>query len=390
MTVTDVNTPSARARDPLRPVTYSLPTTIVYGRDAIDQLPDIARDSGMRHPLIVTDRGLAATDIPARVADVLRDAGVRHELFAEVESDPSTEIVDRIGALLVQNSHDSVIGLGGGSAMDAAKAAAAVATNGVGAAELTGPDKVGSKPLQVVAIPTTAGPGSEVTKFAVLTDCSVGAKLSIASMEIMPRWAILDPALTVGLPPKFTVATGLDALSHAVESYGSVWNNPISEGMALQAITLIGANLRAAYSQPGNLEARAGMLAASCIAELAANTTRLGLGHALGVPMGATHHIPHGLAVGMMLPPMCRFNAMAEPQRYARIGAALDPNAPDLEAALAAIYADIGMDARLSQFGVSPGDFDRIIDLAFRSDNVDANPRAASRADLAALLEQAL
>jgi alcohol dehydrogenase len=246
------------------------------------------------------------------------------------------------------------------------------------------------KPLPVVAIPTTAGPGSEVTKFAVLTDRSAGAKLSIASMAIMPSWAILDPALTVGLPAGFTLATGLDALSHAVESYGSVWNNPISEGMALQAITLIGANLRVAYAEPENLNARAGMLAASCIAELAANTTRLGLGHALGVPMGATHHIPHGLAVGMMLPPMCRFNAEVEPRRYARIAEALDPTAADLDGALTALYADINMDARLSQFGVSDGDFDRITDLALRSDNVLANPREATRDDFASLLTQAL
>jgi alcohol dehydrogenase len=389
VTVTEMN-PSARVRDPLRPVTYSLPTTIVFGRDTLAQLPDIARTSGFQNPLIVTDRGLAATEVPARVAGVLRDAGIRHEVFADVESDPSTELVDRIGALLVANSHDSVIGLGGGSAMDAAKAAAAVATNGVKAVELTGPDKVRVTPLPVVAIPTTAGPGSEVTKFAVLTDHAAGAKLSIASMEIMPRWAVLDPALTVGLPPKFTLATGLDALCHAVESYGSVWNNPISEGMALQAISLIGAHLRVAYSDPGDLTARAGMLAASCIAELAANTTRLGLGHALGVPMGATHHVPHGLAVGMMLPPMCRFNAEVEPRRYARIAEALDPTAAALDDALTSLYADINMDARLSQFGVSPGDFDRITDLALRSDNVLANPREATRDDFASLLSQAL
>ncbi|MDV3125438.1 iron-containing alcohol dehydrogenase [Mycobacterium sp. 21AC1] len=388
--MTDLATPTARVRDPLRPVTYSLPTTIVFGRDVLTQLPDITRETGIRYPLIVTDRGLAATDIPDRVTATLREAGFRYEQFTDVESDPSTELVDRIGTLLVQNSHDGVIGLGGGSAMDAAKAAAAVATNGVGAAELTGPEKVRVEPLPVIAIPTTAGPGSEVTKFAVLTDHAAGAKLSIASMAIMPKWAILDPALTVGLPPKFTLATGLDALCHAIESYGSAWNNPISEGMALQAISLIGANLRSAYHVPGNLEARAGMLAASCIAELAANTTRLGLGHALGVPMGATHGVPHGLAVGMMLPPMCRFNAEVEPQRYQRVAAALDPTAGDLNAALSALYRDIDMDSRLSQFGVAPGDFDRIIDLAVRSDNVLANPREARRQDLAALLQEAL
>lgn len=389
--MTDVTAtgPVARHRDALRGVRYELPTTIVFGRDALDQLPDVLTAAGVSHPLLVTDRGLAATDVPARVAARLEAAGIRHSVFSEVEPDPSTDLVDRLGALLVDAGHDGVIGLGGGSAMDSAKAAAAVATNGVPSLALTGPDKVGVDPLPVVAIPTTAGPGSEVTKFAVLTDLSGGAKRSIGSMRIMPRWAILDPALTVGLPARFTSATGLDALGHAIESYGSVWNNPISEGMALQAVSLIGQHLRRAYTHPDDLEARAAMLAASCIAELAANTTRLGLAHALAVPMGATHHMPHGIAVGMMLPPMCAFNAEVEPERYARLAAALEPGSTDIVDALAHLYGDIGMQARLTDFGVAPEDHDRIIDLAVQSDNVQANPREATREELSGLLSAA-
>jgi alcohol dehydrogenase len=227
-------------------------------------------------------------------------------VFAEVEPDPSTELVDRAAALLREQAHDGVIGLGGGSAMDAAKAAAAAATSGLPSARLVGPDRVPCDRLPIVAIPTTAGGGSEVTKFAVLTDHQVGAKLSLASRRIMPRFAVLEPALTIRLPAPITAATGLDALGHAVESYGSVWNNPISEGMALQAIALVGEHLRAAVHTPDDLRARAGMLAASCVAELAANSTRLGLAHALAVPMGATHRVPHGVAVAMMLAPCAR------------------------------------------------------------------------------------
>jgi alcohol dehydrogenase len=379
----------SRPRDPLRGVRYSLPTTIIFGRDALAQLPEIVRESGMNHPLVVTDRGLAATDVPGKIIAVLDAAGINHSLFADVEADPSTDLIDAIGARLRDDAHDGVIGLGGGSAMDAAKAAAAVASSGTPSLQLTGADKILVQPLPVIAIPTTAGPGSEVTKFAVLTDRAGGAKRSISSVRIMPGWAVLDPALTVGLPARFTSATGLDALGHAIESYGSIWNNPISEGMALQAITLIGQNLRTAYAEPENLDARAAMLAASCIAELAANTTRLGLAHALAVPMGATHHIPHGIAVGMMLPHMCAFNAEAEPERSARMAQALESGATDLVAALARLYADIGMSARLADFGVTSDDFDRIVDLSLQSDNVDANPRAASREQLADLLAAA-
>lgn len=379
-----------RRRDPLRQVRYALPTTILYGRDVLSELPSLLAQIGSANPLLVTDKGLAATPVPKQVAAVLTRAGIAHGVFDQVESDPSTDLVDSIAHLIGKGAHDAVIGLGGGSSMDSAKAASAAAANGVPSLKLVGPDKVQKSPLPIIAIPTTAGPGSEVTRFAVLTDSKAGAKVSIASMKIMPTFAILAPELTVGLPAKLTAGTGLDALGHAIESYGSIWNNPISEGMALQAISLIGQNLRVATNDPTNLEARAAMLAASCIAELAANTTRLGLAHALAVPLGATHHVPHGLAVGMMLIPMCAFNAQIDPERYARIASALEPGSTDVVAALASLYSDIGMNMRLTEYGVAPDDYDRIIDLALKSDNVEANPREASRAELVSLLEAAL
>lgn len=393
MTETDVQemtTADARRRDPLRQVRYSLPTTILFGQGVLEELPALLEQIKVVNPLLITDKGLAATTVPAQVTTVLDKAGVTHAVFDEVQSDPSTQLVDQIAELVLKGGHDGVIGLGGGSAMDSAKAAAAAATNGVSSLKLVGQENVENAPLPIIAIPTTAGPGSEVTRFAVLTDEKAGAKVSIASMKIMPVFAILAPELTVGLPAKFTSGTGLDALGHAIESYGSVWNNPISEGMALQAITLIGQHLRTATNDPTNLQARGGMLAASCIAELAANTTRLGLAHALAVPLGATHHIPHGLAVGMMLVPMCAFNEQVDPERYARIASALEPGSTDIVAALTSLYEDIGMESRLAEFGVIPEDYDRVIDLALKSDNVDANPREASRAQLAALLGAAL
>jgi alcohol dehydrogenase len=393
MTETDVQlvtTTGARRRDPLRQVRYSLPTTILYGQGVLEELPALLDQIKVVNPILITDKGLAATTVPAQVTAVLDKAGVTHAVFDEVQSDPSTQLVDRIAELILKGGHDGVIGLGGGSAMDSAKAAAAAAANGVPSLMLVGQENVENAPLPIIAIPTTAGPGSEVTRFAVLTDEEAGAKVSIASMKIMPVFAVLSPELTIGIPAKITSGTGLDALGHAIESYGSVWNNPISEGMAIQAITLIGQHLRTATNDPTNLEARGGMLAASCIAELAANTTRLGLAHALAVPLGATHHVPHGLAVGMMLIPMCAFNEQVDPERYARIASALEPGSTDVVAALTSLYEDIGMESRLAEFGVIPEDYDRVIDLALRSDNVDANPREASRAQLAALLEAAL
>lgn len=383
------DTSQARPRDPLRLARYALPTIIVYGRDALAQLPALLIEAGVAHPLIVTDRGLAQTPIPGRVQAVLAGAAVRHDIFAEVEPDPTMDVVDRIAALLRERRHDGVIGLGGGSAMDAAKAAAAAATAGVPVQQLVGPDKVSVEPLPTIAIPTTAGTGSEVTRFAVLSDPEAGVKASVASMRIMPRFAILDASLTIGLPAALTASTGLDALAHAVESFGSVWNNPVSEGMALHAIGLIGEHLRAAAARPDDLVARSAMLAASCMAELAANSTRLGLAHALAVPLGGTNHVPHGVAVAMLLPGMCAYNEAVSPARYERLSATFGEAGTPFSSVVARLCADLGLNSRLRDFGFSDDDAERVVEIALRSDNVLANPRPVEAADLRELLEQA-
>lgn len=379
---------AARPRDPLRPARYEIPTSIVCGAAVLAQLPALLAEAGVAYPLVVTDRGLTSTPVPSRVVAILDAAGVRHEVFAEVEPDPTVGVVDRIAALLRGRGHDGVIGLGGGSAMDAAKAAAAAATAGVSVRELVGPDKVTIAPLPVVAIPTTAGTGSEVTRFAVLSDPDAGVKASVASMRIMPRFAVLDASLTTGLPVSLTASTGLDALAHAVESYGSVWNNPISEGMALHAVGLVGTHLRTAAANPEDLEARSAMLAASCIAELAANFTRLGLAHALAVPLGATNHIPHGVGVAMMLAPMCAYNEAVDPARYRRLAQAFGVEDRPFSALVQELCRDLGLNARLRDFNFDEADRERVIEIAMRSDNVLANPRPVDGADLRALLEQ--
>lgn len=379
----------ARPRDSLRLARYQLPTTIVYGADALGELPALLAEAGVAYPLVVTDRGLAATPVPGRVVAILTAAGIRHELFAEVEPDPTMAVVDRIAGLLRERGHDGVIGLGGGSAMDAAKAAAAAAAAGLPVREIVGPDNVPTDPLPTIAIPTTAGTGSEVTRFAVLSDPEAGVKASVASMRIMPKFAVLDASLTTGLPATLTASTGLDALAHAVESFGSVWNNPVSEGMALHAVGLVGQHLRTAATDPGNLVARGGMLAASSIAELAANFTRLGLAHALAVPLGATNHVPHGVGVAMLLAPMCAYNEAVDPARYERLTAAFGAEGQPFSGVVGTLCSDLGLTARLRDFDFDEVDRERVIEIALRSDNVLANPRSVEAADLRQLLEQA-
>jgi alcohol dehydrogenase len=378
---------SARRRDPLRLARYELPTVIVYGTDALSQVPALLEELGARYPMVVADRGLLATQVPDRLIGVLLRAGLRHALMAEVEPDPSIDTVDRIAERLRSDGHDSVIGLGGGSAMDAAKAAAAVVAAGVSARDLVGPDKVFATPLPVVAIPTTAGTGSEVTRYAVLSDHTARSKASVASLRIMPRFAVLDASLTVSLPASLTASTGMDALAHAVESFGSVWNNPISEGMALHAVSLVGANLRRAVARPDDLEARGAMLAASCVAELAANVTRLGLAHALAVPLGATIHVPHGVGVAMLLGPMCAYNEIVDPRRYEKLGEAFGAAGSRFSDSIRGLCDDLGLAARLRDYNFTDADRERVVELAMRSDNVLANPRSVAAEDLRALLE---
>ncbi|SFB53812.1 alcohol dehydrogenase [Amycolatopsis marina] len=379
-----------RERSSLREFDYEIPTRIVGGPNVIARLPAELDRYGVRSPLVITDAGIRSAGVLDVVLAALPGGRDSVAVFDAIESDPTTDSVDAAARMIHDGGHDVVVALGGGSPLDAAKAAAAVAISGRPALDLVGPEKVDVAPLTVFAVPTTAGTGSEVTRFCVLNDPASQRKVSISSMRVTPRLALLDPELTTGLPAGITAATGFDALAHAVESYGSVWNNPISEGHARHAVTLIGTHLRDAVHDPTNRQARMGMLAASCIAELAANSTRLGLAHALAVPLGAAHKIPHGVAVAHMLPEMCTFNERAEPGRYAELARCLAPGADRLADAVRTLRSDVGLTTRLRDWGVGEADFKPIVEIALGSDNTQANPRIAGESELTDLLRAAL
>lgn len=376
----------ARTRDIARPFDYQLPTHIVFGDGRVAELPDHLRRHGVTRALIVTDPGLRSTGIIERIEQSLEAAGLASGVYDEVSSDPKTSIVEQVVALAKSEEYDGLVGVGGGSSLDVAKAAAALVTNPGAPADYVGRDKIVNQPIPMTAIPTTAGTGSEVTIWSVLTDDATGAKVSIGSVMMMPNVALLDPELTVGLPPGITAATGMDALSHAVESYGSVWNHAIAEPLALQAIELVGKYLARAVENGADLEARRGMLLASLVSELAANSTRLGLCHALALPVGARHHVPHGIANAILLDIVCSFNAVADPDRYATIAQRLDWGS-DAAAGIAALRNQIGITERLSHWGVD--NLGELADMAMNSDNVQANPREANRDQLVDILRAA-
>lgn len=379
-----------RRRDADQTFSYKLPTEILFGSNTVEQLGVRLRHIGVSRPLIVTDQGVRSAGIVDTLLLPLERDGLQPAVFDRVDSDPTIQTVEEIRDALEEGDHDSVIGLGGGSPMDAAKAAAALATNPGPVLDYAGKDKVENPPLLTVAVPTTAGTGSEVTMFSVLTDVESNSKVSIASMQIMPRLALLDPELTTGLSPSLTAATGIDALSHAVESYGSVWSHPIAEGLALRAIEITGDSLRRAVADGGDREARRGMLMASLIAELAANSTRLGIAHALAIPVGAQHHVPHGLAVATLLPSTVSFNESADPSRYARIAQALGNEGEPASQTISRLTHDVGIEDGLADWGVEEDGLADLAGLALKSDNVQANPREANREELVMVLREAL
>lgn len=378
---------------------YHIPTAIEFGWGALSRLPAIARDLGGSRALVVGDPGVARAGIVDRVVATLTEAGIPAAAFTEVESDPDVSSVEAGTRLAKAQGCDLVVGVGGGSALDTAKAVGLMLTNPGTIRDYVGIGKVKTAGAPVVAIPTTAGTGSELTIWSVLSDKANKVKISVGSVLNCPRIALLDPALTVSLPPAFTAATGMDALTHALESYVNTATQPISEAMSEQAMTLIARSLRVGVSQGGNAQARGDLLLASTIAAMAFNSTRLGLVHAFAMPLGARFHIPHGLVNAILLPAVMRFNLPGNLPKYARIAEIFGERVAHLslrEAAERSVTAieqlktDIGITAKLGDFGLTEADFDSVATEAMQSGNVPVNPRQPTLEDMKSLLRAEL
>ena len=288
---------------------FSCPTKIVAGAHALDKLPDEVADRGMTHPLVMTDAGLVKLGVAAKLTDVLDAAGVAYEVFDQVPPDSSMEVVNEVARLFAERGCDGFVAIGGGSVIDTTKgAAASLACEGVDFATLQGSEILKADLPPFIAVPTTAGTGSEVTLVAVVADTKKHAKLSFTSYKLVPHVAVLDPALTSSLPPKLTATTGMDALTHAVEAYTSIQKNPVSDAFAVKAIELIAQNLPLACHDGANADARTSLALASLMAGAAFSNAMVGIVHAIGHSLGGLCHIPHGQAMMMLLPHCVRFN----------------------------------------------------------------------------------
>ena len=311
------------------PFRWSPPGAIIFGAGEVKTAGSEIKKLGGNKVLLVTDKGLVKVGVVQKVMDSLTDAGVEFSVFDECEANPSIETVDRLSE--IARGYDMLVGVGGGSPMDCAKAAALLVTNGGKLTDYEGNKTYEKAPLPVVAIPTAAGTGSEVTCFVVITDHKRKKKFSAYSSALIPALSIYDPELTYSLPPVITAATGMDALTHAVEGLVSRSLDPIAEALHSKAIQLIGKSIqRATYRGEYDHKARYDMMMASSLAGMGFTNSLLGISHAMALPLGAYYNVPHGVANAICLPVCMEFNVYSNPEKYAEVARLLGKNTTGL------------------------------------------------------------
>ena len=377
-----------------------IPTDVHFGFGASRALPAHVRSAGARKVFVVTDPGIRAAGIVDGVTRLLEQESIHFAVYDRVTADSGSTLIREAVEELKSAEADVVVGIGGGSALDTAKAVAALATNPGSPLDYIGLHKVRNRPLPTIAIPTTAGTGSEVSLWAVFTDDDRQLKVAIGGVPMYPAVALCDPDLTLDLPPALTASTGMDALAHAVECFTNKACQPISGALAIKAVELIGSHLRRAVLDGHDREARYAMLLASTMAGMAMNPTRLGLAHALAMPLGSWDlKIPHSVAIAVTLPLVMGFNAPAAPERFVEVALALGepvsrcstPEAAGRAAAAVGRLAEaIGIPGNLSGHGLRHEHVDDVVEEAMKSGNVAVNPRETSREELADILRRAL
>ncbi len=366
---------------------FAFPTTILFGSGSIQTLSERLTALGSKRSLIVTDAGLVATNAFRKATAA---APVGHRVFSQVRSNPVADDVEAGVIAFINNGCDAVVGVGGGSAIDVAKILRLrVARRDWHLHDPPPSDEVGPLPA-FVAVPTTAGTGSEVGRSSVVT--IAGEKRVIFHPALLADLVILDPELTVDLPRGLTAATGADALTHCIESYTAPAFHPMCDGIALEGIHLIAQALPRAVKEPGNIDARGKMLIAATMGGVAFQKD-LGAAHALAHPLSALCGLHHGLANAMVLPVVMRFNADRKPGLYVRIGQALglaEPSDAQTIAAVGALLDQIGLKQGLRQHGVQESQISALSEQAYRDSCHQTNPVPVTRQDLAQLYQDAM
>lgn len=374
---------------------FSFETTpkILCEDGAALKLAEFLANMGVARPFIVTDAGLVQAGVVAPILQALNAAGVAATVFSDVLADPPEASVMASVAAARDAGADGVVGLGGGSSMDTAKLVALLAGTDQALPDIYGIGLARGPRLPLVQLPTTAGTGSEVTNIAIVTTPD-DQKKGVVSPLLYPDAAILDAALTVGLPPRVTAMTGIDAMVHAIEAYTTRHKkNPVSDSLAVAALKLLHANIRRVIADGSDLPARRAMLQGSLLAGMAFANAPCAAVHALAYPIGGIFHAPHGLSNALVLEPVLRFNLPVAAPLYAELAAAigLKPDAAAFVDEIAALTAEMPMEQRLSELGVQVQHLDRLAHDAMQVQRLLINnPREVTLADARALYEEAL
>ncbi|TXM66929.1 iron-containing alcohol dehydrogenase [Methylobacterium sp. WL120] len=301
----------------------ALPRLMRIGAGACGLLPEVLGQLGLSRPFVVTDPYLADSGRAGRLVERLAAAGIQAGLFSQTVPDPTVASVEAALAALKAGDHDCVVGFGGGSPMDTAKAVAVLARHGGHMRDYKAPHSQEAPGLPILAIPTTAGTGSEATRFTIVTDEATDEKMLCAGLAYLPVAALVDYELTLSKPARLTADTGIDALTHAIEAYVSRKSNPFSDGFALAAMRAIAPNLRRVWTDPGDRGAREAMMFGATQAGIAFSNSSVALVHGMSRPIGAHFHVPHGLSNAMLLPAVTAFSAPGSPGRYAACARAM-------------------------------------------------------------------
>lgn len=373
------------------------PTQIMYGAGVTNQLRKIIDEQSFKSVLIITDPGIVKTGLIERITRQLDN--ISYSIYDQTQPNPTVGNCDDAVKLLRELDADAVIAMGGGSSIDVAKAVCLLATNGGSITEYEGIDTCDNDLLPLIAIPTTAGTASEVTTFTVITDEVRQYKLTVGGIKLAPKWALVDPLVTLTLPKHITASTGLDALVHAIESYTSKMANSISKALAREAIRKISSSLRQAVYNGDNIVARDNMLMGSLLAGLAFNNTRLGNCHALSHPVSAIYGVAHGIANSILIPHIMEFNSLAVPELFSDIAEDMGENLEGLtlmERAKAAVDAvkklskDIGIPLTFAEFHIDESQIERMAKDAMLSGNIAVNPRTTTYEDVLELYRKSI
>ena len=382
----------------MKEFSFSVPQEIIVGKGSLARLPEAAEKLGGKHGFIISGPHLNKMGIVASCSESLEKAGIKVDAYTETEGNPSVETVEKAAAAFCKSGADFIIALGGGSPMDVAKAVGVVARYGGSITEYEGGGRVPGDIIPLIAIPTTAGTGSEVTAFSVITDHSRNYKLTVFSYKLIPAYAILDPELLTTAPVSVAAACGIDAMVHALEAYISKDASPFSDAMAEKALELIGKNIRRYVADRTDIEAAEAMITGSLFAGIAFSWARLGDVHAMSHPVSAYFDVPHGVANAILLPTIVEYNALADRGKYLKLFnyISLTP-ASEVEFEpfmlvdlLTELNEQLGIPGSLGEVGVTADKFDAMADDAMKSGNIAVNPRSTTKKDVLSLYEKAL